>query len=282
VAVVDGRALTIGMTTTRLDVPEGEQPSATAIFTDISDQKRLEDLKVRTERLEAVAELAASLAHEIKNPLASIRSSVEQLAHVAGRGEDEVVLGRLVLRESDRLSRLLSEFLEFARVRVTVPRPVDLRQITEAAAGLVRRHPASTNETEIVVTGSCRPVNGDEDLLHRLAVNLLLNAVQAAAGKVRVEAEILEQDDVEFPNGVRGVAAGLRVRDDGPGLPPDVRERLFQPFVSQRPGGVGLGLAVVHRTVEAHDGLVHVDSTPSVGTVFTVLLPVPGMKEVGP
>lgn len=280
-AAVAGRTLTIGMTTTRLDVAEGERPSATAIFTDISDQKRLEDLKLRTERLEAVAELAASLAHEIKNPLASIRSSVEQLTRLAGRGEDEEVLGRLVLRESDRLSRLLSEFLEFARVRVTVPLPVDLRQITEAAAGLVRQHPAATDQTEIVVTGSCRPVNGDEDLLHRLAVNLLLNAVQAAGGKVRVEVEILEQAEVEFPNRVRGAAAGLRVADNGPGLPADVRDRLFQPFVSRRPGGVGLGLAVVHRTVEAHEGLIQVDSTPGGGTVFTVLLPVPGTKEGG-
>jgi PAS domain S-box-containing protein len=279
--VVAGRPLTIGMTMTRVETTDGVPPSATAIFTDISAQKRLEVLKVRTERLEAVAELAASLAHEIKNPLASIRSSVEQLARVAGRGEDEAVLGQLVLRESDRLSRLLSEFLEFARVRVTVSRPVDLRQVAEAAADVVRRHPAATDRTEIVVTGSCPPVNGDEDLLHRMAVNLVLNAVQAAAGTVRVEVAIVELPDVEFADGVRRPAAGLRVSDNGPGLPPDLRDRLFQPFVSRRAGGMGLGLAVVHRTVEAHDGLMLVDSTPGAGTVFTALIPMPGGSKGG-
>jgi two-component system sensor histidine kinase PilS (NtrC family) len=277
--MVDGRPLTIGMTMTRLDAVDGVPPSATAIFTDISDQKRLEVLKVRTERLEAIAELAASLAHEIKNPLASIRSSVEQLTRLGMRGEDEDVLGRLVLRESDRLSRLLTEFLEFTRVRVTVSRPVDLRLVGETAADIVRRHPAATDQTEIVVTGSCAPVNGDEDLLHRMTVNLVLNAVQAASGAVRVEVTILETPGVVFPDGVRRPAAGLRIADNGPGLPPDVRERLFQPFVSRRAGGVGLGLAVVHRTVQAHDGVILMDSTPGGGTVFTVLLPVPGVTE---
>jgi len=251
------------------------------VFTDISDQKRLEELKVRTERLEAVAELAASLAHEIKNPLASIRSSVEQLVQSRSGGDDEQVLGSLVLRESDRLSRLLTEFLEFARVRVAVARPVRLREVAETAAQLVRRHPAATSATSIVVSGSCRPVSGDEDLLHRLAVNLLLNAVQAAGGDVRINVDIFD-DLAVFPrsNG-SSPAAGLRVRDDGPGLPDDVRVRLFQPFVSQRPGGVGLGLAVVHRTVEAHNGIITVESAAGAGATFTVLLPAAGGAKEG-
>jgi two-component system sensor histidine kinase PilS (NtrC family) len=230
------------MTMTRVETTDGAAP--TAIFTDISDQKRLEVLKVRTERLEAVAELAAGLAHEIKNPLASIRSSVEQLARVADRGEDEAVLGQLVLRESDRLSRLLSEFLEFARVRVTVSRPVDLRQVAEAAAGVVRRHPAATDRTEIVVTGSCPPVNGDEDLLHRVRQSLLNGA---GRGGDRPGGGYRGLPDVEFADGAgpaAGCACPTTVRP-----PPDLRDRLFQPFVSRRAGGMGLGLAVVHRTV---------------------------------
>lgn len=279
---LDGRVLTIGLTTTRLEAPEHGVPSVTAIFTDISDQKRLEDLKVRTERLEAVAELAASLAHEIKNPLASIRSSVEQLARRPGQTDDERTLSGLVLRESDRLSRLLSEFLEFARVRVAMSRPVDLRHVAEAAAELVRRHPSAQAATEIVVTGASRPVPGDEDLLHRLLVNLMLNAVQAAGGDVRVRVTVAEEPRVEFPElPTPAPATKLTVADDGPGLPDDVQARLFQPFVSRRPGGVGLGLAVAHRTVEAHHGLIHVDSTPGAGTTFTVLLPLEGAVQGG-
>jgi len=278
----NGQSFTIGMSTTRLDATAGTTPSVTAIFTDISDQKRLEDLKLRAERLEAVAELAASLAHEIKNPLASIRSSVEQIAERVGPGDDERVLGQLVLRESDRLNRLLTEFLEFARVRVVLPRPVDLRHVAEAAAELVRRHPTATRETHIVVSGTCPAVDGNEDLLHRLAVNLLLNAVQAARGCVEVTAEVYEDAAAslpEMPGCTR--AACLRIHDNGPGIPDDVRERLFQPFVTGREGGIGLGLAVVHRTVEAHRGVILVDSAPGAGTTFTVQLPAPARKEGG-
>src|SRR6059036_1269995 len=109
----------IGVTTTTLDGPVGARPRVSAIFTDISDSKRLEELHLRAERLEAVAELSSSLAHEIKNPLASIRSSVEQLGLAKRSNADEKFLTSLVVRESDRLSRLLSEFLDFSRVRAT-------------------------------------------------------------------------------------------------------------------------------------------------------------------
>jgi two-component system sensor histidine kinase PilS (NtrC family) len=125
-------------------------------------------------------------------------------------------------------------------------------------------------------------VPGDEDLLHRAVVNLLLNAVQAADGDVRVRVTVGEVPRVVFPElPAPAPAAKLTVADDGPGLPDDVRARLFQPFVSRRPGGVGLGLAVVHRTVEAHHGLIHVDSAPGSGTTFTVLLPLEGAVQGG-
>jgi two-component system sensor histidine kinase PilS (NtrC family) len=113
------RTFPIGVTTTTLDVEAGGPPRVTAIFTDISDSKRLAELHLRAQRLEAVAELSSSLAHEIKNPLASIRSSVEQLARSKRANPDEKFLAGLIVRESDRLSRLLSEFLDFSRVRVT-------------------------------------------------------------------------------------------------------------------------------------------------------------------
>jgi len=139
--VSDGLAFPIGLTTTALQIEPGRPPSVTAIFSDISDQKRLEEMHLRTERLEAVAELSASLAHEIRNPLASIRSSVEQLAHSAGASEDEQLLAGLVVRESDRLSRLLNEFLDFARVRAGHFEPVDLLALVHMAADLVRGLP---------------------------------------------------------------------------------------------------------------------------------------------
>lgn len=302
-------AFPVGVTTTFSD---GDGASAgrtaTAIFQDISGQKRLESLHVRAGRLEAIAELSASLAHEIKNPLASIRSAVEQLTGMlsrqtatprgrrpagngatgsvavmpggagAGADEDARTLGDLIVRESDRLARLLTEFLDFARVRVSRMSAVDVCAVARGAAKLAAAHPdvkeglrvnCVTPETPVII-------DGDEDLLHRAAFNLALNAVQAAppGGEVRLEVTAIPAD--QLPSGVtfEGGAVSLRVTDDGPGIAPDVRDRLFEPFITTKAGGSGLGLPVVHRAIEAHGGIVLLDSGPGGrGTRFTVLLP---------
>jgi signal transduction histidine kinase len=337
------QAFPIGLTTTFSDGDGATVGrTATAIFQDISGQKRLESLHVRAGRLEAIAELSASLAHEIRNPLASIRSAVEQLtgmlsrpngvpgtgghgsqpgdaiAHHAGNGhtnghgngggttghgnghrngyqnghardavgsqtavgsddDDARTLGALIVRESDRLSRLLTEFLDFARVRVARLSPVDIAAVARGAANLAMAHPdvkeglrvkCMTPETAVII-------DGDEDLLHRAAFNLVLNAVQAApvGGYVQLEVSHIPSD--QLPSGVtfeRG-AVSLRVTDDGPGIAPEIRDRLFEPFITTKGGGSGLGLPIVHRAIEAHRGVVLVDSAPGRGTRFTVLLP---------
>ncbi len=279
---VADRRFPIGVTTTSIDTGDAASPSVTAIFTDISDQKRIEALHLRTERLEAVAELSASLAHEIKNPLASIRSSIEQLAGAERQGEDERHLTRLVIRESDRLSRLLTEFLDFSRVRVTQGRPLDLSHVVEAAVAVVRKHPDCPETADLqVVVEPTAPVEGDEDLLHRVVVNLVLNAVQASTETARVRVEVREARIDDVPMGVRiGPAVLLRVADNGPGIPEELRDRLFEPFVSGRIGGSGLGLAIVQRAVQAHRGLLFLDSSPGAGTTFSIVIPAAGPAEV--
>jgi len=272
---VAGKRLSIGVTTTYTD-GDGLRTdrTATAIFQDISDHKRMEVLRLRAERLEGVAELSASLAHEIRNPLASIRSAVEQLSRSPFSGPDEQTLARLVMRESDRLSRLLSEFLDFARVRVTRTQPLDLAVLARSA---VRLAAASDNRNGVRVLCEAERdefvVEGDEDLLHRAVFNLLLNAIQASPQGAEVEVEV----GPALPEHLAGTqfeygAAMLSVTDSGPGIPVEIRDRLFDPFFTTKPGGSGLGLAVVHRAIEAHRGLVFLDSGPS-GTRFTVVLP---------
>jgi two-component system sensor histidine kinase PilS (NtrC family) len=196
--------------------------------------------------------------------------------------EDARTLGTLIVRETDRLSRLLSEFLDFARVQVRRTSPVNLSALARGAASLVAAHPdvkeglrvnCVTPETPIVI-------DGDEDLLHRAIWNLALNAVQAApaGGEVRIEVSALTSE--QLPTGVTddvfdAGAVTLQVSDDGPGIPAEVRDRLFEPFITTKAGGTGLGLSVVHRAIEAHRGTVLVESggeTP--GTHVTVLLPV--------
>jgi two-component system sensor histidine kinase PilS (NtrC family) len=274
------RNFPVGLTTTTIASNGGLPPRVTAIFTDISDSKRLEELHLRAERLAAVAELSASLAHEIRNPLASIRSSVEQLARSTRTNPDEKFLASLIVRESDRLSRLLSEFLDFSRVRVTEYRAVDLRAVAGAAVRLVRQHPDCPPEVKIEIVGGPTPMEGDEDLLHRVVSNLVLNAVQATGPGVRVQVFTGRPAPEEIPAGLTVEnPVALRVSDNGPGIPDAVRERLFEPFVTGRPGGTGLGLAIVQRAVAAHRGMVLVDSVPGHGTTFTVYFPAARRKE---
>ena len=283
VATIGGRTFPIGVTTTFADGPTAVAGwSTTAIFQDISSQKQLDSLNMRTQRLEAVAELSASLAHEIKNPLASIRSAVEQLARMPGLGgpratDDARTLAGLIVRESDRLDRLLIEFLDFARVRAARTARVDVGAVARAAAGLAAQHPDRRTAIEIVCSTPEAPlvIDGDEDLLHRAVFNLALNAVQAvpAAGRVTVEVARVAID--QLPAGLSAFDAGavaLRVTDTGPGIAAEVRDILFDPFITTKPGGSGLGLPIVHRAVEAHAGVVLVDSSAA-GTRFTILLP---------
>ena len=268
------RTFPIGVTAAALRTDTDETCSVTAIFTDISDQKRLEELRLRTERLEAVAEISASLAHEIRNPLASIRSSVEQLARSSRADADDRFLAGLVVRESDRLSNLLSQFLDFSRVRVTGCRRLDLATVAASAVDVVRKHPDCPSETVIEVSPGPVFVEGDEDLLHRIVVNLVLNAAQASRDGSCITVEAREAATTEVPREfLPDKAVLLRVSDNGPGIPPELRDRLFEPFVTGRTGGSGLGLAIVQRAVQAHRGVVLVDSDPGIGTAFTVLLP---------
>jgi two-component system, NtrC family, sensor histidine kinase PilS len=273
--LVGGREFPIGVTTTYMEDLDGNL-SATAIFQDISDSKRMESLRVRAERLEGIAELSASLAHEIKNPLASIRSSVEQLGRMPHPGEDERVLANLVMRESDRLSRLLTEFLDFARVRVARRDPVDVADVVRGAAQLANNHPDRKDGVRVSCVLPDAPVilTGDEDLLHRAVFNLALNAVQASPVNAAVTIEVNAEahggvaSDPRFAQG----AVEIRVSDHGAGVPEEIRDRLFSPFTTTKPQGSGLGLAVVQRAVEAHKGLVLIDSDAT-GTRVTVLLP---------
>jgi two-component system sensor histidine kinase PilS (NtrC family) len=267
-----GRCFPIGLSTTTFERESESIPSVTAIFTDISDLQYLQELHRRAERLEAVASLSASLAHEIRNPLASIRSAVEQLARSQRDDPDERLLSQLIVRESDRLSRLLGEFLDFSRVRATDFRAVNLLSIVTDAVRMVKKHPDG-NGIQIKVEGGPTLLHGDEDLIHRIAWNLLLNAAQALRGQGKITVSIDQPAATDLPRGSEmDPAVRLRVADDGPGIDPELRERVFEPFVSGRPGGTGLGLAIVLRAVDAHRGLVLLDSAPGQGTTFTILL----------
>ncbi len=265
----------LGVSTAVLERGEAAAPSATAIFQDITDLELIDALNRRAERLEAVAALSASLAHEIKNPLASIRSAVEQLTRSSLDEPDRRTLQRLVLTESDRLSRLLSEFLDYSGLRIGSRKKVDLGKLVADCIAVVRQHPDSDG-VDVRCEGMDRParVDGDSDLLHRAVFNLVLNGVQYAGPGGHVTVSVADVEDQPNPRGT-GIRhpVSLRVRDSGPGVDPEVQERIFDPFFTTRPGGSGLGLAVVYRAVEAHEGAIFVDRSAEGGAEFVIYLP---------
>jgi len=269
----NGREVVLGVSTTVLERQDGGLPSATALFQDITELERVEALNRRTERLEAVAELSASLAHEIKNPLASIRSAVEQITKPVIEAEDRLLLERLVVTESDRLSRLLSEFLEFSGLTMGRRETLDFRLLVADSVALVVQHPErpAAVEVEVLLPDEPLRVHGDPDLLHRAVFNLVLNAVQFTAPSGSVAVQVRRHRQVEGI-GFRETAR-LVVRDAGPGIAAEDLPRIFDPFYTRRRGGSGLGLAVVHRSVEAHAGTVMVEQAVGGGAEFTVDLP---------
>ena len=264
----------IGVRTTVLD-REGV-PWVTAVLQDITEGRQIEDLIRRAERLQAVAELGASLAHEIKNPLASIQSASEQLAEDRLSTTDRGVLRKLVVSESERLSRLLAEFMEFSRVELRKWSPLDMRDIAREAIELVQQHPDAEHGTKIDLTMSPDPliVDGDHDLLHRAIFNLVLNAVQHSNGGGSVSVDLARAYEPDLPASVHlDAPVRLTVRDSGPGIEEKDVSHLFDPFYTKRDGGTGLGLAMVHRAVEAHSGAILVDGGLGSGAQFTVYLP---------
>jgi two-component system sensor histidine kinase PilS (NtrC family) len=271
----------LSVRTTLLD--RDEAGSVTAVIQDITEARQIDELIHRADRLEAVAALGASLAHEIKNPLASIRSAAEQLGGTRLSLADRDKLYQLVVAESERLSRLLTEFMDFSRIDAQRWSSVDLGRVASEAIDLVTRHPDRTAGMRIDFGEPTLPVvvDGDHDLLHRAVFNLVLNAVQHAGanGVVTVEVDQPNGDiphSVQLPEPVR-----LRVRDTGPGVQEEDIPRMFDPFFTRRSGGSGLGLALVHRAVQAHRGTILVNNAAGSGACFTIYLPAHAGGELG-
>ena len=272
----EGGPQRLGVSTAVLEREANELPSATALFQDITDLQRVEQLKVRAERLEAVATLSASLAHEIKNPLASIRSAVEQLSRGRLSDDDRSVLERLVLAESDRLSRLLSEFLDYSGLGMGEEREqIDLHALVRGCLLIAKQHP-DLKGVDVVAVLDDGPIEvvGDADLLHRALFNLVLNGAQSAGAGGRVTVSLQFDPTRARPRGASvDRPVRLSVGDSGPGIDEKERARIFDPFFTTKTGGSGLGLAVVHRAVEAHSGVTFVDESADGGAEFIILLP---------
>lgn len=236
----------------------------------IADLTQLRKRLAATERIAARREIARRVAHEIKNPLAPIRAAVETLRRLRARDDpafdeyfDEAT--RTVLEEVTRISNIVSEFTRFARLPPPNPAPIELAEVAKKVVSL---HASSGAKLELSVA-PVPVVNADADQMVQILTNLIQNAIDAAkAGPdPRVTLEL-------GPAGADRVV--LSVRDNGPGVTPELRDKLFEPYVTTKAEGTGLGLAIVHRIVVEHGGEIVYADAPGGGALFTVVLPVAG------
>jgi signal transduction histidine kinase len=232
-----------------------------------SESERLTARLSEAERLATTGELAAGMAHEIRNPLAAIVNATALLTDEAGLTVDERAATVAAIRaEARRLNRILSDFLRFARPQQVQLAPGDIREVVQHVSALIRddRSRAPRVDVKVAVDPAVPRFAFDRDQMTQVLWNVALNGVQAMNGRGRLSVEVGRE--------VGHVA--LAVSDTGPGIPREVLPRVFEPFYSGKPNGSGLGLTIAERIVAAHGGRIEIDSAPGGGTRVRMLFPV--------
>ncbi len=241
------------------------------IFQDLTEAKLLEERLRRQDRLAVIGELGAGIAHELRNPLASISGSADVLqTGLDVDGEDRQLLD-LIVNESARINDIVEQFLSYARIKRVDMHPVDLRRIVEEVFSLARNHPNFSQGQEIVVElEQCPLVLADDAQMKQVFLNLVLNGLEALGGpgRICVCSPSADEGFSRWPD-----LAEIWVQDEGPGVPKDEVERIFEPFYTNKQGGTGLGLAVVQRIVESHEGHILYAPTSDGTSTFRVFLP---------
>ncbi len=244
------------------------------LVADVTERERLQARLTEAERLAAAGELAAGVAHEIRNPLAAIVNATSLLgAEEMLTGDERVHTLGVVKKEARRLNRILSDFLVFARPRQPKPLVGDIREVVDHVSALIRDDPGRAQDIELMVRvdPAVSPLPFDADQITQVLWNIARNGIEAMDGCGRLGIDV-------FP---RASDLAIVIADTGRGMPPDERRRVFDPFFSKKQAGTGLGLTIARRIVSAHGGRIEVDSTPGRGTQFTVLLPLAGDSPDG-
>jgi two-component system sensor histidine kinase PilS (NtrC family) len=262
----DGRELEIGLTATHLETPRG-RAGLLFTFQDVTVIKKLERDSLIQQRLAAVGEMAAGIAHEIRNPLASMSGSIQILRHELPLSSEQEQLMDIVLRESERLNTTIRSFLAYARPQRFQIERFDARRPLQDAALLLRNSADVHEGHEIVVDVPDTELwyEADEGQIKQIIWNLATNGLRAMPNGGRL-----------FLSGAHEPASGgvvLTVRDEGIGISPEELDGLFRPFHGTFTQGSGLGLAIVHRIVSDYNGEISVSSEPKAGTSVSVRLP---------
>jgi len=263
-----GRELPLGMNVNHVLGSKGRILGSIAIFTDLTESKEMTLRMREADRLAAIGELAASIAHEIKNPLASLRGSVEILANDLELTEDNELLFSLVLKESARINGIINDFLSYSRMRSPVMIPIQASEFRDELKLQIKQHIAAKGgkiRSTFEVIPEEMELVADPDQMTQMTLNLVINACEAMDHRGNLRIALVAGRHNGF--------CELSVVDDGPGIDEDIRSSLFEPFKTNKVTGTGLGLSIVSRIAVAHGGKVWAEDTPGGGATFRIRLP---------
>lgn len=264
---MDGSELLLGYSVNPLTSADGENLGSVVVFQDLTELALLRDAAKRAERLAILGSLSAGLAHEIRNPLSSISGCIEMVRDSKNLGEQEGRLLSIVLNETERLNELVTTMLSLGKPVSLRRDSQDLNLLVSEVVEMVGRRPFESVSIKVEAIVPEEPVIAwvDSDQIRQVLWNLIKNATQASpqGATVRVMAKQRDSDH-----------ALLEVSDEGMGIEPGQRERIFDLYYSDRTHGAGIGLALVRQIIDAHGGSIDVESSPKRGATFTVTLPV--------
>jgi len=264
----DGRPYWVDTTIVPFLDERGKPFQYIAIRADITARKQAEERLRQQAALARVGQMAAVVAHEVRNPLAGIKGAMQVLIGRRAKDDEELRVLRDIVARVDSLNDLISDLMVFARPRSPQLADVELMRLATEAVTMARRDPAGQG-LDIRVEGGAATVRADAELVRGTLLNLLLNAGQALGGRGQVTVSVTQTDG----------HASIRVQDDGPGIPEPLRDQVFEPFFTTKARGGGLGLAIAKRTAEIHGGAVTLTCPASGGTVVTLTLPAAQTRE---
>jgi PAS domain S-box-containing protein len=275
----------IGYTLSQVRDANGGLTGATLFFKDLTRVEQLEERERLRDRLAALGEMAAAIAHEVKNPLAGIEVMAGLLKRrLADNDDAQTVLGDII-KEVKMANAIVVEVLDFVRpIRLQVERTAIADAVRDAISLAESHVSRGAVDVQVSLPEELSPIQGDAHQLRQLFTNLLTNAFEAMGGKgsVRITAvQLAAEDEVAVGSDVKAVPmVQVDVVDDGPGMSPEIIDKIFSPFFTTKPQGSGLGLAIVRKIVDAHDGRIDVTARPNGGTRFRITLPVTGNHQL--
>ncbi len=272
---VDGGTLPLGISISILRGESGGKRGIIALFQDLTEVHRMRGLMRQADRMAAIGELSASIAHEIRAPLASICGSTEMLRGELDLDGDNGKLMDLIISESDRLNSIITDFLEFARLRKPSFTPLNVERCLGDVRLLLEHSPVNEG-VSINLHGSYPGLRmfADDEQIRQVFLNIGLNACEAVRRGGTLDIAVEKSAMQIGEGGMAEECVKIIFANDGPAIPDDALPHVFEPFFTTKETGTGLGLSIAARIVESHGGMLQVESSEGSGTVFSVILPV--------